>query len=159
MIDYSLSPSHTEVFQSKLLAGNGGKHIFNLRLSANRDNGTIRGLGAVVAFDEYAEANAPATFAAKIVGKSARGNWYVEVTEDADAVLVAEVPIFTSDDVRFQDMKLWYNKSGETVRAYGLAKHDIFEVSKEAFTTTPTDASIGKAVSANAASGKLVIAS
>lgn len=159
MVDYSLNPSHTEVFQSKLLAGNGGQHIYNLRLSANRDNGVIRGIGNYIAFDEYAEANAPATFAAKIVGKSARGNWYVEVTEAADAVLVAEVPIFTSDDVRFQDMKLWYNKSGETVRAYGLAKHDIFEVSKEAFTTVPTDTSIGKAVSANAASGKLVIAS
>lgn len=159
MVDYSLNATHAEVFQSKLLAGNGGQHIYNLRLSANRDNGVIRGIGNYIAFDEYAEANAPATFAAKIVGKSARGYWYVEVTEDADAVLVAEVPIFTSDDVRFQDMKLWYNKSGETVRAYGLAKHDIFEVSKEAFTTTPTDASIGKAVSANAASGKLVIAS
>lgn len=159
VVDYSVSATHADGFQSKIAAGNGGQHIYNLRLSGNRDNWTVRGLGSWVAFDEYAEANAPATFAAKIVGKSARGYWYVEVTEAADAVLVAEVNVKKDDYPRFQDPKLFYNKAGSTVRAYGLIKHDIFEVSDEGFTTKPTDASIGKAVSANAASGKLVIAS
>lgn len=162
-IDYSLNATHADGFQSKLAAGNGGQHIYNLRLTSNTlDNFTIRGLGAWVGFDEYAEANAPTGangFAGIIRGKSARGYWYVEVTEAADAVLVAEVDIRKDSDPRFQDPKLFYNKKGDTVRAYGLIKHDIFEVSDEGFTTKPTDASIGKAVSANATTGKLVIAS
>lgn len=158
--DFSMSATHADGFQSKLAAGNGGQHIYNMRVTSNAlDNWTIRSLGNWVGFDEYAEANAPKTFAGVIRGKSARGYWYVEVTEAADAVLVAEVNVIKDNYPRFQDPKLYYNKKGETVRAYGLIKHDIFEVSDEGFTTKPTDASIGKAVSANAASGKLVIAS
>ena len=139
---------HAYAFQSKLLAGNGGEHIYNILLSADRDNGVIRGRGNWVDFDRYAEAAAPAGFAAKIVGQA------------ADAVLILEVPEIPIDyDTRFTDPKNFYNKSGSTVRGYGLHKGDIFEISAEGFTTTPTSASIGKAVSANATSGKLVIAS
>ena len=159
-IRMSIENTHAVCFPSKLAAGNGGAHIYNLRLSADRDNGVIRGLGAWVAYDEYAEANAPATFAGVIRGQAADGNWYVEVTTPADAVLVYEVPEFTNTyDTRFMDLHNWYNPNGKTVRAYGLIAHDIFEVSKEAFTTTPTSTSIGKAVSAVAATGKLAIAS
>ncbi len=159
-INMSIENTHAVCFVSKVLAGLSGEHIYNLRLTADRDNGVIRGLGNYIAFDEYQEANAPTTFAGVIRDKAADGNYYVEVTEPADAVLVYEVPIFTNTyDSRFTDLHNWYNKSGKTVRAYGLHKHDIFEVSKEAFTTEPTSTSIGKAVSAVAATGKLVIAS
>ena len=151
---------HAYAFQSKLLAGNGGEHIYNLLLSANRDNGTIRGKGDWVSFDLYEEANAPTAFAGKIVGQAADGNYYVEVTNPADALLIITVPEIPIDyDARFTDPKNFYNKSGDTVRAYGLHKGDIFEISAEGFTTTPVATSIGKAVSANATSGKLVIGS
>lgn len=153
---------HAYAFQTKLLAGNGGEHIFNIKLSADRDNGVIRGRGDwdKTEFDVYEEANAPAGFAGKIVAQAADGNYYVEVTNDADAILILEVPEINIDyDARFTDPKNFYNKSGDVVRGYGLHKGDIFELSAEGFTTAPTAASIGKAVSANASSGKLVIAS
>ena len=151
---------HAYAFQSKLLAGNGGEHIYNLLLSADRDNGTIRGKGDWVEFDLYQEAAAPNGFAGKIVGQAADGNYYVEVTEAADALIIIEVPEMGIDyDARFTDPRNFYNKKGDTVRGYALHKGDIFEISAEGFTTAPTASSIGKAVSANATSGKLVIAS
>lgn len=151
---------HAYAFQSKLLAGNGGEHIYNLLLSADRDNGTIRGKGDWVEFDLYQEAAAPNGFAGKIVGQAADGNYYVEVTAAADALLILEVPELPIDyDARFTDPKNFYNKSGDTVRAYALHKGDIFEISAEGFTTTPVATSIGKSVTANATSGKLVIGS
>lgn len=151
---------HAYAFQSKLLAGNGGEHIFNIKLGADRDNGVVRGRGDWVEYDVYEEAAAPNGFAGKIVGQAADGNYYVEVTAAADAVLILEVPEIPVDyDARFTDPKNFYNKKDDVVRGYGLHKGDIFEISEEGFTTTPTAASIGKAVSANATSGKLVIAS
>ena len=163
-IDMTINSRHAYAFQSKLLAGNGGEHIYNLLLGADRDNGVIRGRGDWVTtgdnFGVYAEAAAPNGFAGKIVAQAADGNYYVEVVNDADAVLVLQVPEINIDyDPRFTNPKNFYNKQGDIVRAYGLHKGDIFELSAEGFTTTPSAASIGKAVSANATSGKLVIAS
>ena len=151
---------HAYAFQSKLLAGNGGEHIYNILLTADRDNGVIRGKGDWVEFDLYEEAAAPKDFAGVIVDQAADGNYYVEVTEPADAILILEVPEIDIDyDARFTDPKNFYNKEGDTVRGYALHKGDIFELSAEGFTTTPSASSIGKSVSANATSGKLVIAS
>ena len=151
---------HAYAFQTKLLAGNGGEHIYNILLSADRDNGVIRGRGDWAEYDVYEEASAPTAFAGKIVAQAADGNYYVEITNPADAVLILEVPEIPIDyDPRFTDPRNFYNKSGEVVRGYGLHKGDIFEISAEGFTTAPVAASIGKAVSANATSGKLVIGS
>jgi len=159
-IRMNIENSHAVAFPSKLVAGNGGEHIVNLFLTEDRDNGVIRSIGAWKDFDRYTEANAPAGFAGTIVDTASDGNYYVQVDTPADAVLVYEVPEFTNTyDSRFTDLHNWYNPKNSTVRAYVLHKYDIFEVSKEAFTTEPTAASIGKAVSAVAATGKLVIAS
>lgn len=158
-IRLNIENTHAVCFPSKLVAGNGGEHILNLFLTADRDNGVIRGVGNWRDFDVYTEANAPAGFAGKLVGQAADGNYYVKVETPADAVLVYEVPEFTNTyDSRFTDLHNWYNPQGKVVRAYVLHKHDIFEVSKEAFTTTPTASDIGKSVSAVAATGKLAIA-
>lgn len=157
-IRMSIENTHAVCFPSKLVAGNGGEHILNLFLTADRDNGVIRGVGAWKDYDRYTEANAPQTFAGTIVGIAADGNFYVQVDVPADAVLVYEVPEFTNTyDSRFLDLHNWYNPKDSTVRAYVLHKWDIFEVSKEAFTTTPDDKSVGKTVTANASTGKLVI--
>ena len=157
-IRMSIENTHAVCFPSKLVAGNGGEHILNLFLTADRDNGVIRGVGAWKDYDRYTEANAPQTFAGTIVDIAADGNFYVQVDVPADAVLVYEVPEFTNTyDSRFLDLHNWYNPKDSTVRAYVLHKWDIFEVSKEAFTTTPDDQSVGKTVTANASTGKLVI--
>jgi hypothetical protein len=156
-IRMTIENTHAVCFPSKLVARNGGEHIVNLKLSADRDNGVIRGIGSWAAYDEYNEANAPAAFAAVIREQCADENWYVEVTTPADAVLVYEVPEFTNTyDSRFTDLHNWYNPSGKTVRAYVLHKGDIFELSKEGFTNDPV---AGKAVSVVAATGKLTVAS
>lgn len=157
-IRMSIENTHTVCFPSKLVAGNGGEHIVNLFLTADRDNGTIRGIGAWKDYDRYTEANAPGSFSGTIVEQAADGNYYIQVDTPADAVLIYEVPEFTNTyDSRFTDLHNWYNPEGSTVRAYVLHKYDIFEVSKEAFTTTIASTDIGKAVTAVAASGKLVI--
>lgn len=157
-INMTIDNTHAVCFPSKLVAGNGGEHIVNLFLTADRDNGTIRGIGAWKDFDRYTEANAPGSFAGTIVDQAADGNYYIQVDTPADAVLIYEVPEFTNTyDSRFTDLHNWYNPKDATVRAYVLHKYDIFEVSKEAFTTEIASTDIGKSVSAVAATGKLVI--
>ena len=161
-ISYNIQ-KHAYAFQSKLLAANGGNHIYNIRLTSDMDNGTIIGKGDWVAFDEYEQDSADGSFAGRIVDQAANGNWYVEVIEPADNLLVLEVPELKVPDYKeFTDPKNFYNKTGDVVRAYALSKGDIFEISAEGFTTTPSATSIGKDVSVSAATatlGKLVIAS
>ena len=157
-VDITVTNTHAYCFPSKLVAGNGGQHIYNLYLTADRDNGVIRSLGAWKEFEVYTEGNAPASFAGVIREQAADGNWYVEVTAPADAVLVCEVEDTpgTNYDKRFTDPKAFYNASGSTVRAYGLIAHDIFEISEEGFSGIPSK---GKTVTANATTGKLVVGS
>lgn len=137
---------HAYCFPTKVLAGNGGEHILNIELTSDADNGSIVGVGAYKDFDNYVEAAAPAGYEAKIVGVAANGNYYVQVVEPADAVLICEVPVMTMGnyDSRFKDEKNFYNAQGDVVRGYVLHKFDIYELSAEAFTGKPE---AGKTVS------------
>ena len=139
---------HAYCFPTKVLAGNGGNHILNIELTADADNGTIVGVGEYKSFDNYVEAEAPAEYSAKIVDKAANGNFYVEVVEPANAVLVCEVVNnpYTNYDSRFKSDKLFYNAAGDVVRGYCLVKHDIYELSKEGFDGEPT---VGATVTIN----------
>lgn len=131
---------HAVCFPSKVLAGSMGAHIYNVTLTTAADNGNIIGRGDWLSFDNYAEANAPADFAAKIVDQAANGNWYVEVTAvgSAEALLVYNSPIIPYESPReLADLSNFYNAAGEVVKAYVLTVGDIFEVSDEAFTGTP----------------------
>lgn len=160
-ISYSID-THAVCFPSKVLAGHGGEHIYNITLTADMDNGTIVGRGDWADFDEYTQAAAPTTFAGKIVDQAANGNYYVEVVTPAEAILIYEVPeIAENYNAKFSDYANFYNPSGATVRGYGLHVGDIFELSAAGFTTTPDSSSIGQAVSVSADTdtlGKLVIA-
>ena len=156
-IRFNIENNHAVVFPSKLVAGQGGEHIVNLRLTADRDNGAIRGIGDWVGFDEYEEAAAPSAFEGIIrtKGTGTKNSWYVEVVTPADAVLIDEVEVFTNTyDQRFTDKHNWYNPEGATVRGYILHKYDIFELSEEGFDGTPAE---GSTVTADAATGKLVV--
>lgn len=130
---------HAYCFPTKVLAGNGGEHILNIELTNDADNGSIVSVGDYKSFDNYVEAAAPAGYKAKIVDVAADGNFYVEVTDPADAVLICEVPVIAEQnyDSRFKDIKNFYNLKGDVVRGYVLHKHDIYELSKEAFTGEP----------------------
>ena len=131
---------HAYCFPTKVLAGNGGAHILNIELTADADNGSIVSAGDYKSFDNYVEAAAPAEYSAKIVDVAADGNFYVEVVEPADAILVCEVinNPYTNYDSRFKSEKNFYNAAGEVVRGYVLCKHDIYELSAEGFEGTPS---------------------
>lgn len=139
---------HAYCFPTKVLAGNGGNHILNIELTSDADNGSIVSAGDYKSFDNYVEAEAPAGYKAKIVEQAANGNWYVEVVEPADAILICEVidNPYTNYDSRFKDDKLFYNAAGDVVRGYCLSKKDIYELSKEGFEGTPE---AGKTVTIN----------
>lgn len=133
---------HHVCFPTKLLAGNGGAHIYNIVINENVDNGTIVSKGDYVSFDQYKAGEAPAGFAGIITEQAANGNWYVEVVNPADAILIYEVPIIAENyDARFTDIANFYNEATttrtRTVRGYALAKGDVYELSADAFTGDP----------------------
>lgn len=138
MISYNIT-QHADANVSKLLATQGGKHIYNVTLSTAADNGNIIKRGNYISFDNYAEATAT-TFNGIIRGKAANGNWYVEVLEDlgTDALLVYNAPIIEEDyNNAFKKESNFYVGAGEVCRAHELACGDIFEVSALGFSGTP----------------------
>ena len=153
---------HAVCFPSKVLAGNMGAHIFDVKLTTAADNGNIisRTKGAWVdgSFENYAEAACPEGFTAKVVSQAKNGNWYVEVLTvptTSEALLVYNSPIIPYESpASLADLHNFYNAAGEIVKAYVLTVGDIFEVSEEAFTGTPT-----KGASLTVGSKKLVVGS
>ena len=151
-IKYEIA-KHAVAFPSKLLAQNGGKHIYNIELATDTDNGNLVARGAFIDLDSYEEA-AVTEFAGVIQKKAANGNWYVEVTEPGDALLVYMQAFIAEEWTnKFKKEANFYNAAGEMVRGYELAVGDVFEVSAEGFTGTPE---AGKTVSV--ANKKLVVA-
>lgn len=137
MINYTIE-KHAVAGVSKLLATSGGAHIYNVTLSSDADNGNIIGRGEMVSLDNYAETT-PTTFSGKVVWQAANGNWYVEVVDADNALLVYNVPMIDEDySEKFKAESNFYNGAGETVRGHELVKGDIFEVSAEGFSGTPT---------------------
>ena len=136
MIHYEIS-KHAVAFPSKLLAQNGGKHILNITLKNDTDNGTLVAAGEFEDLDRYTEA-APATFEGKIQKQAANGHWYVEVVDPGDALLVYMQAFIAEDWTnKWKKESNFYNGKGETVRGYALHVGDVFEVSAEGFTGTP----------------------
>ena len=158
-VKYTIGGPYAVCFPTKIRSGNCG-HVLNLTLQQDLENGTIRSAGQWIELDNYKDAapasgNGAAVFQVIIREKSARGNWYVEVTADTTDLLVYQEPVIAESNYgkKWVSEKNWINEKGDVVRAYTLCKYDIFEVSAEAFSGTP-DA--GKTVTANAA-GKLVV--
>jgi len=152
MIDIAFVFTHNEAFPSRLLAANGGGHIFDIELTADHDNGELVGRGDYIKLGTYKEAAAP-TFAGKIVEQAANGNWYVEVTEATEALWILMPEITPYDIPQTENPKAWVNKTGDVVKGYSLVKGDIFEMSVEGFQGIPA---VGKTVSF--ADGKYVVA-
>ena len=140
--DVSASLTHNIFFPSKLLASMGGKHQFDITTTAAHDNGVLVNRGSYLSFDNYQEASVASSnsFEGLILGADDTNDdqWYVEVTADTDLVVLYNSPVSPYGEERFQNEASFYNASGDVVRAYGLAKGDIFSISKSAFTGTPT---------------------
>lgn len=137
-IDLVKNTTHVVFFPSKMLAGMGGAHQYNITLTANHDNGTLVGRGAWNSFDNYTEGAVAATndFAGIIrqVNPDDSTLFYVEATADSDLLIVYNSPKSEYPEAELQNLKLFYNKAGETVRAYSIRKGDIFMLSVDAFT-------------------------
>ena len=142
-----MDDKHAYCFPTKIAGGNGAEHILNIVLTEDADNGSIVTTSAdsYVSFDQYTEEAAPADYTAKIVDVAADGNFYVQVVNPADAILICEVidNPYTNYDSRFKSDKLFYNAKGSVVRGYVLHKFDIYELSEEGFEGTPE---VGKSV-------------
>lgn len=137
MIKYVIE-KHATAFPSKVLAHEGGAHIYNIQLDSDCDNGNFVGRGDWLGLDLYAEAEAPAV-SAIVRAQASNGNYYVEITDATDALFVYQVPMIAEEySNKFKAESNFYNGAGEVVRAYALVKGDIVEVSKEAFTKEPT---------------------
>ena len=137
MIKYTIQKYYYG-FPSKVLAGYGGEHQYNIKLTADTPNAALCTRGAWVGFDEYAQAAAPQSFAGVIRAQAANGNWYVEVTTPAEALFIYDAPVIAEDWTKeFQKEENFYNENGKTVRAYQLSKGDIIELSPTAFTGDP----------------------
>ena len=154
MIDMTYALTHNEAFPSKLLAANGGGHIYDITLTADHDNGVLVGRGDYIKLGTYEETTAPDTFAGIIREQAANGNWYVEVTAATEALWILMPEISPYGIKILEDPKAWYNAEGDTVKGYSLTKGDIFEMSDEGFDGDPA---VNKTVTF--ADGKYVVAS
>lgn len=131
---------HAVAFPSKVLARDGGKHIYNIQLeeaaSAYVDNGWFVGKGEFIELDLY-KAVAPTAFEGKVVGVASNGNFYVEVVNPGDALFVYQVPMIEETySNTFKKESNYTNAPTQVVRAYELAVGDIVEISAEGFADT-----------------------
>lgn len=128
-IKYTIE-KHAVVGTGRLLATNGGAHIYDIVAGEDRDNGSIVGLGDY-ADGAYKEADAT-TFSGKILEKLPNGNFKIQVTDADNAWLIATVPmIYEEYSSIWQDEANFYNLSGSKMTAIELKKFDEFEVSPE----------------------------
>ena len=136
MVQISIA-KHAVAFPSKVLARDGGKHIYNIQLAeaSNKfvDNGWFVGKGDFVELDLY-KAKAPTTFEGKVVAVAANGNYYVEVVNPGDALFVYNVPMIEETyNNNFKKESNYTNAPKQVVRSYELAVGDIVEISAEGF--------------------------
>ena len=138
-------------FPTKVLARDGGKHIYNITLSEDTPNGVFVGKGAWQELDRYAAA-AAGSVTGKIQCKAANGNYYVEITAcDEGTLFVSQVPVIAEEWTReFQKEENFYNKNGDTVRAYQLAPGDVIELNAAALGLVAAPVSYPVNVSATA---------
>ena len=136
MVQFSIA-KHAVAFPSKVLASNGGKHIYNIQLAEASgkfvDNGWFVGKGDFVELDLY-KAKAPTTFEGKVVAVAANGNYYVEVVNPGDALFVYQVPMIEETyNNNFKKESNYTNAPTQVVRSYELAVGDIVEISADGF--------------------------
>lgn len=136
-IKYAIE-SHAWGAPAKVLAAEGGKHIYNVLLSDDCDNTNFIARDEWLSLDLYSE-KAATTFSGIVREKAANGNFYVEVVNPGDALFVYNVPIIEEDWTNsFKKESNFYNAAGDVVRAYELAVGDVLEISEAGFTAAPT---------------------
>ena len=113
-------------------------HIYNIQIEEDLDNGSIVAKGDYIKPETY-KAKDSTGFAGVVLDKAANGNWYVEVKTPGDALLLLQVPMLYEEyTTALKHESNFYNANGDIVRAYELYVGDVFEVSSEGFSGTPT---------------------
>lgn len=130
---------HGFCFPSKVLAREGGKHIYNIVATEEVDNGWFVGKGAWAGLERYTEA-APGTATGTVLEKAANGNWYIEIVTAVNAYLVYTVPMVERDEKDFQKDGVFFNATGDVMRCYELAPGDIIEFGEAALDGTAVTA-------------------
>ena len=128
---------HCVAFPSKVLARDGGKHIFNIQLAEAADkfvdNGWFVSKDKFIELDLYS-AKAPTSFEGKVVGIAPNGNYYVEVKSAENALFVYQVPMIEETyNNTFKKESNYTNAPKQVVRSYELAVGDIVEISVDGF--------------------------
>ena len=128
---------HAVAFPSKVLARDGGKHIYNIQLAEAADkfvdNGWFVSKDKFIELDLY-KAKAPTSFEGKVVGIAPNGNYYVEVVTPGDALFVYQVPMIEETyNNTFKKESNYTNAPKQVVRTYELAVGDILEISADGF--------------------------
>lgn len=138
MINIAIT-QHTVAYPTKVLAREGGKHIYNIRLDlSDVDNGNFVAKGDFIELDLYKQA-AATKFEGKVVAQAVNGNYYVEVVDPGDALFVYNPAIIEEEySTKFTAESNFYNGKGEVVRGYELAVGDIVEISADGFDAVPT---------------------
>jgi hypothetical protein len=120
--------------------------MYSLQHSDDLWNGAVVAKGDYVSLDLYEAAEAKA-INAKIVDVAANGNFYVEIQKDAaasDVLVVYNAPVIEEEyNKTFQLESNYYIPASEEARAYPVREGDIWELSAEAFSGTP---SVGKSI-------------
>lgn len=130
--------SHAWGAPAKVLAAEGGKHIYNVQISEDYDNTNFLSKNNWLSFDLYSE-KAATGFSGIVREQAANGNYYVEVVDPGDALFVYNVPIIEEEFTNnFKKESNFFNAAGDVVRAYELAAGDILEISEAGFTAAPT---------------------
>lgn len=130
--------SHAWGAPAKVLAAEGGKHIYNVQISEDYDNTNFLAKNNWLSFDLYSE-KAATGFSGIVREQAANGNYYVEVVDPGDALFVYNVPIIEEEFTNnFKKESNFFNAAGDVVRAYELAAGDILEISEAGFTAAPT---------------------
>lgn len=149
-ISYAIA-QHATAFPSKVLAREGGKHILNITLTEDVDNGWFVGKGAWQELDRYVEA-APTAVTGTVVGQADNGEFYVEITSADNAFFVYQVPMIEEEYSRaFMKESNFFNANGDTVRAYELAPLDVIAISADGFSNK---VAVGNTVSLKAIASK-----
>lgn len=127
-------------FPSKVIARDGGAHMYSLQHTDDLWNGAVVAKGDYVSLDLYKSKDATA-INAKVVDQAANGNFYVEITADApasSALIVYNPPVIEEEYNRsFQKESNFYIPKEMEARAYAVREGDIWELSADAFTGTP----------------------
>lgn len=136
MIRYQIE-NHGWGFPTKVKSSAAG-HIYNIKLTEDKDNCQLVGRGNWLALDLYEQAATVPTFAGIIREQAKNGNWYIEVTAATDALFVFDAPIIAEDyNSELAKVSHFFNEAGKTVKAYELSKGDLIEVSPNLIDGTP----------------------